>query len=122
KECNRRREQDHQPAHRRRPRLRRVMLRSLLPDVLSELVVAQERDEAWADEDRQDQGHERRDEDSCHGAVTPASAAGTNSRPTEREPLTSTTSPGASSRRTSSRNASRSSTLADQVEAFTWVV
>ena len=64
KERERRREQDHQPAHRRRARLRRVMLGQVLADVLPELVLAQERDEARADEDRHDQRHERRDEDS----------------------------------------------------------
>ena len=53
------------------------MLGPLLADVLAEFVAAQERDEARADEDRQDQRDERGDEDSRHGAVTAASAAAT---------------------------------------------
>jgi hypothetical protein len=50
-ERNRRREQDHQPAHRRRARLRGVVFGQILTDVLPELVLAEERNEARADED-----------------------------------------------------------------------
>ena len=63
-----------QAAHRRRPLLGDVMLRPLLADVLPELVRAQELDEARADQDRHDQRDERGDQDSGHGAATPASA------------------------------------------------
>ena len=117
-----RREQDHEAAHRGRARLRQVMLGSLLADVLPEFVLAQEGDEARADQDRQDQRYERCDEDSAHGAATPTSASATTSRPTEREPLTSTTSPGSSSARTSSRKESRSASDGVQAAPLTWVV
>ena len=65
-EADRRREQDEQTAHRRRPLLRDVMLRAVLADVLPELVATEELDEAWPDRDRDDQRHERGDEDPTH--------------------------------------------------------
>src|SRR5581483_2228327 len=95
-------EEDHQPAHRRRPLLGQVMLGALLADVLPELVGAEEVDEPGADDDRDDERDERCDQDSRHGATAPASASATRSSPTERDPLTSTTSPGRTSSRTSS--------------------
>src|SRR5581483_2247016 len=98
-EADRRREQDQQAAHRRRAGLREVVLRAFFADVLAELVAPQERDEARTDEDRRDQRDQRRDQDARHRAGTPASASATSSRPTDREPLTSTASPG----RTTSR-------------------
>ena len=51
-------------------------------------------DEARADQDRHDERDERGDEDAGHCAATPLSASATISSPTEREPFTSTTSPG----------------------------
>src|SRR5947209_18724397 len=85
-----RRKQDEQAAHRRRPLLRSVMLGAILANVRAELVAAQELDEARADGDRHDQRDESCDQDTGHSA----SASATTSRPTEREPLTSTASPG----------------------------
>src|SRR6266566_6604938 len=87
-ERNGRGEEDEEPAHRRRPLLAHVMLGSVLADVLAERVAAQELDEPRADEDRNDERYERCDENSTHDK-----ASATISRPTERDPLTSTTSP-----------------------------
>src|ERR1700693_3305881 len=100
-ERDRRREQDHQAAHRRRALLGDVVLGPLLPDVLPELVLPQKRDELGADEDRDDQCHECRDQDSGHRAVTPARASATTSSPTDRDPFTSTASPDCTSWRAS---------------------
>ena len=112
------REEDDQPAHRRRPRLRVVLLRALLADLLAELAHPQELDELRPEEDR-DQ-HRRHpgdqhlaaidrlsDEQVAHElarrqrrrSVTPrapsrATSVSVNaSIPTEREPLTRIASP-----------------------------
>src|SRR5205814_1429159 len=50
-EGDRGRGQDQKAAHRRRPLLRDVVLRTLGADVLAELVPAQERNEGWPAED-----------------------------------------------------------------------
>ena len=81
-----------------------VALGALLADELAELAVAQERDELRRQEDADEQRRRARDEDLAHQA--PAAArmpAETASRPTPRDALTSTVSPG----RTSSRRERR---------------
>ncbi len=57
---------DQQAAHRRRSLLDGVPFRPLLADVLAELVLAQEGDEARPDEDRDDHRDDRRDQNSRH--------------------------------------------------------
>ena len=117
--------EDHEAAHRRRAGLVRwCCLRALLADVLAELASAQELDELRPEEDRDQKRGEARDqdlaEDDAPRASAPAwrgcrrdssllvSACATRSRPTEREPLTSTTSPGSISSRTMRRPPSAS--------------
>ena len=93
------------------PCLADMVLRPLLADVLADLVPAQERDEGRPAEDRDDHGDERRNENSGHYAVK---FSATTSSPTDREPLTSTTSPGRSRPRSS---AAASAAVGDPVAA-----
>ena len=86
-------EQDQQPAHHRRALLGEVVLGPLFPDVLAELVAAQELDELRADQDRDQQGDDPRDQHPAQ-ALTAASASATRSSPTARDALTRTQSPG----------------------------
>src|SRR6185437_1898924 len=96
-------QEDDDPAHRRRARLGLMALRPLLADVLAELAVAQEVDELRA----QEQAHQQRGgagdqhPPGCRAGHASSSLAPrarqTSSRPTPRDALTSTTSPGASS-------------------------
>src|SRR5205814_8701795 len=98
------RDEDDDPAHRRRDRLLVVALRSLGTDVLTEFPLAQERDELGAEEDADEQRGGPRDQYASHQEAAPApadSASTTTSRPTPREPFTSTVSPGESSSPTS---------------------
>ncbi len=88
-----RRHDDQEAAHRRRSLLDRVALGSFRANVLPELVPAQEGDEGRTTEDRDDHCDERGDENAGH---QPEKFAATASSPTEREPLSSTTSPGSS--------------------------
>ena len=90
-ERERRGNDDQQPAHRRRALLGRVVLQPFLADVLADLVPAQVVDEGRPAEDRDDHGDECRNENSGHYAVKFSATA---SSPTERDPLTRTTSPG----------------------------
>ena len=68
-----------------------MMLQPLLANVLADLVSAQVGDEGRPAEDPDDHGDEGRNEDSGHYGVK---FSATVSSPTDREPLTSTTSPG----------------------------
>ena len=86
--------QDQQPAHGRRALLDAVPRRPLLADVLAERAVAQERDEEAAAEHRQ----ERR-EHACAEHVGHSATSASRSMPAEREPLSSTKSPGRRMRR-----------------------
>src|SRR5512133_255006 len=95
-EADRGREQNQQPAHCRRSLFGDVMLRAFLTDVLAELLSPQEGDELRAGQDRDQQGDHPCQQDSAQ-ALTAASASATRSRPTAREALTSTTSPGTTS-------------------------
>ena len=95
-EGDRRCDQDQQATGRRRPLLRRMVLQALLADVLAELVLPQEADEGRPAQDRDDHRDECRYEDSGHQL---SKFSATTSSPTEREPLTSTASPGRSSSR-----------------------
>ena len=99
-----RREQDQQPAHRGDALLREVVLRTLFPDLLAELVAAEELDEPRSDQERKGERDGSGDEDADHGRGS-SSASATTSSPTEREPLTRTASPG----RTSASAISRAS-------------
>src|SRR5262249_31333648 len=83
-------------AHRRRARLRVVLLGALLADVLAELALAQEGDELGGQEDADQQRGRPGDEDLAHHPAA-CSASVTTSSPTPREALTSTTSPAAMS-------------------------
>src|SRR6185295_18595112 len=82
--------EDHEAAHRRRARLELVLGRTLLPDLLPELLLAQVLDELRPEEDRDEERGEPRDQDLAHQPAR--SVLATNSSPTAREPLTSTTS------------------------------
>src|SRR5262249_17833075 len=99
-EGDRRGEQDEEPAHRRRTLLGHVVLRPLLPDLLPELVAAEEVDEPWPDGDREGEAHGGGDEDTDHAPAPNAFA--TTSSPTDRDPLTRIASPGQTSPRASS--------------------
>ena len=110
-EGDRRDDEDQQPAHRRRPLLDLVSLGALFANVLPELVATEEVDELRTDDDRDDHGDHPGDENSDHAAGTRLSAAATASRPTAREALTSTASPG---RTTSSSARTASCTFATQ--------
>src|SRR5439155_599376 len=103
-ERDRRREEDQQPAHRRRPLFGDVVPRPLFADVLAELVAPEEVDEPRPDRHRDGEPDRRGDEDADHGRSS-NSASATTSSPTEREPLTRIASPG----RTSPSAASRAS-------------
>ena len=131
------REEDHQPAHGRSARLPRVALGPLLADVLAELALAQERDELRSQEHADEQrGHPRDQDLSEHGRLAGPSRRGqarareggcvrrppgdvhaqraspsTRSRPAERDPLTSTRSPGRARRSSSAPASSGVSTL-----------
>src|SRR5215208_2744402 len=85
--------QDQQTAQHGRALLDHVVLRPLLADVLAELVAPQELDELRAEQDRDEQGDNACDQHTTQ-ALTAASASATRSRPTEREALTRTQSPG----------------------------
>src|SRR5215203_2434135 len=85
--------QDQQAAQHRRALLEHVVLRPLLADVLAELIAPQELDELRAEQDRDEQGEDACDQHTGQ-ALTAASASATRSRPTEREALTRTQSPG----------------------------
>ena len=100
-EADRRREEDEDATHRRRPLLDDVVLRPLLADVLPELVAAEEFDEAGPDRDRQDERDAGGDEDADHDSGSTRASA-TASSPTEREPFTRIASPGRTTRATSS--------------------
>jgi hypothetical protein len=65
-ERNGHRDDDHQPARRRRPLLDGVARRPLLANHLPELVAAQELDELRPSENRDDHGEQARREDSFH--------------------------------------------------------
>ena len=93
-------EHDQQAAHHRRSLLDEVAGRPLLADRLAELVAAQELDELRADDDRDHHRDQAGDQDSDHQSEWFASAGAMPSRPTAREALTSSASPG----RTSSRS------------------
>ncbi len=110
-EGGRRNDEHEQPAHGRRPLLDLVRRGPLLADVLAELVPAQERDEAGADDQRQHHCDHARDEDADHAVGTLASASAIASSPTARDALTSTASPG---RTTSSSSRSASWTFGVQ--------
>src|SRR5919197_949292 len=86
-------EQNQEPAHRRRPLLGDVVFWPLLSDLLAVLLAPEVGDELRADEDRNQERDDACDQDSAQ-ARTVASASATTSRPTAREPLTSTQSPG----------------------------
>ena len=111
-ERDRDRGEDDDPAHRRRARLRVVLLRALLADLLAELALAQELDELRREEDADEQRGGAADEDLAHQPPPrAASASATTSSPTPREALTSTTSPGAArARRPAPRPPRRPST------------
>ena len=96
-ERERRHRQDQQAAHGRRALLDAMARRPLLADVLAERALAQERDERAAAEHRQERGQHARTEHVRHSA-----ASASRSTPAEREPLSSTTSPGRSTRGSSS--------------------
>src|SRR5438552_17675446 len=102
-------DQDQEATHRRRSLLDLVTLGPFCPDVLAELVAAEELDELRTDDDRDDHRDHPSGEDADHAAGTRVSAAATASRPTARDALTSTASPG---RTTSSSARSASCTLA----------
>src|SRR5262249_40089172 len=93
-ERDRHREHDQEATHRRRALLQVVVGGQLLLDVLAELVAAQVLDELGPGEDRDRHRDDPRGEDAFHYAGTPFRASATTSRPTDRERLTSTTSPG----------------------------
>ena len=132
--------EDDQPAHRRRARLLVVVLGPVLADVLAELLLAQDLDELRAEEDRDQHRRHAGDQDlaavdrrssrpstsasapagETHASLADpgrASASATRSRPTEREPLTRTTSPAPSSGATSSAAASASRPVVGRVVA-----
>src|SRR5215218_5649874 len=111
-ERDRDRGEDDDPAHRRRAGLGVVLLRAFLADPLAELAPAQELDELGREEDADQQRRRPADEDLAHQrfSSSAASAWATTSRPTPRDALTSTTSPGSTSARASSAAAAASAT------------
>src|SRR4051794_4016987 len=108
-ERDRDRREDDDPAHRGRAGLLVVALGALFADELAELAGAQERDELRRQEDADEQRGGARDEDLAHQARAFSSACATTSRPTPREPFTSTVSPGSSRSGTRSAAARASS-------------
>ena len=89
-ERHRDRGEDDDPAHRRRARLGVMALGAFLADRLTELALAQERDELRRQEDADEQRGGARDQDLTHRAR----ASATVSSPIPRDAFTSTTSPG----------------------------
>ena len=94
---------EHHPTHGRGALLGQVGLRSLAADRLVGPQPGEQPDGQRGQQDRQDERHERGDDDRSH-AVVPASSrrASTTSQVRYREPFTRTTSPGRSSSRSSS--------------------
>jgi hypothetical protein len=66
------REDDRDPAHRRRPALHHVGLRAVVADELAVAAVAEEADDQRRADERQDQREARGDEDGPHRAAGPA--------------------------------------------------
>src|SRR5437868_421094 len=104
-------DEDEQTAHRRRALLAAVRLGAFFPDVLAELIRAQEADEPRSDDDRDDHREDPGGEDSDHAVATLLSSSAIASSPTARDALTRTASPG---RTTSSSERSASWTFATQ--------
>jgi hypothetical protein len=101
------RDEDDHAAHRRRAGFGVVLDRTLVTNVLAELAAAQEADELRSEEDRDQQGRHCADQDLTHQPLTSPGwrlaltrISPTFSSPTEREPFTSTVSPGLATRRT----------------------
>src|SRR5258708_25007475 len=89
-------------------------LGTVLADVLSELALAQERDELRAQEDADQQRGRTTDQDPPHQpgapAASPTRRSATTSRPIPREPFTSTVSPSCASLASSAAAAPASAT------------
>ena len=115
------------------PAFSMVALRAVLADLLAELALAQELDELRAEEDADQQRGRAAEQNPAHSALprpgarrqhrgriaigragprSAASVAATRSRPTPREPLTSTVSPSRSSRRRAAPRPPRASASA----------
>src|SRR5438128_8173648 len=77
-------DEDEESAHRRRALLAAVPLGQLLPDLLPELVAAEERDEARTNEDRDNHRDPACAKDPDQAAGPLVSASATASRPTAR--------------------------------------
>src|SRR5947209_761783 len=105
----RRDDEDEQAAHRRRALLQPVRLRTLLTNVLAELVPTEELDELRTDDDRHDHRDHACGEDADHVVGICINVWAIASSPMAREALTSTASPG---RTTSSSSSAASWTLA----------